>query len=69
MKRFSVRLFALGLALGALGAASVLAASAYARTAQTDARWPRPITAAAARPRPGAPLASTPVHSPQYLPT
>ena len=37
MKRFSVRLFALGLALGALGAASVLAASAYARTPQTDA--------------------------------
>ena len=37
MKRFSVRLFALGLALGALGAASVLAASAYARTPQTNA--------------------------------
>jgi hypothetical protein len=32
MKRFSVRFFALGLALGALGAAAVLAASAYART-------------------------------------
>jgi membrane-associated phospholipid phosphatase len=37
MKRFSLRLFALGLALGALGAAAVLAASAYARTTQTDA--------------------------------
>jgi PAP2 superfamily len=35
MKRFSLRLFALGLALGALGAAAVLAASAYARTTQT----------------------------------
>jgi hypothetical protein len=37
MKRFSLRLFALGLALGALGAAAVLAASAYARGTQTDA--------------------------------
>jgi membrane-associated phospholipid phosphatase len=37
MKRFSLRLFALGLALGALGAAAVLAASAYARTTQTNA--------------------------------
>jgi membrane-associated phospholipid phosphatase len=36
MKRFSLRLFALGLALGSLGAAAVLATSAYARTAQTD---------------------------------
>src|SRR5437870_12973987 len=36
MKRFSLRLFALGLALGALGAAAVLAASAYARTTQTN---------------------------------
>src|SRR5438105_12845257 len=35
MKRFSLRLFALGLALGALGAAAVLAASAYGRTTQT----------------------------------
>jgi PAP2 superfamily len=34
MKRFSLRLFALGLALGALGAAAVLASSAYARTTQ-----------------------------------
>ena len=37
MKRFSLRLFALGLALGALGAAAVLAASAYARTTQPQA--------------------------------
>jgi hypothetical protein len=37
MKRFSLRLFALGLALGALGAATVLAAGAYARTTHTDA--------------------------------
>jgi membrane-associated phospholipid phosphatase len=37
MKRFSVRLFALGLALGAVGAAAILASSAYARTPQTDA--------------------------------
>jgi PAP2 superfamily len=37
MKRFSVRLFALGLALGALGAAAVLAAGAYAGTKQTNA--------------------------------
>ncbi len=37
MKRFSVRLFALGLALGALGATAVLAANAYARTTQTGA--------------------------------
>jgi PAP2 superfamily len=36
MKRFSVRLFALGLALGAVGAAAVLAASAYARTSQAN---------------------------------
>jgi membrane-associated phospholipid phosphatase len=37
MKRFSVRLFALGLALGAVGAAAILASSAYARMPQTDA--------------------------------
>jgi hypothetical protein len=36
MRRFSVRLFALGLALGALGAATVLAASAFARTTHTS---------------------------------
>src|SRR4051812_34071909 len=35
MKRFSVRLFALGLAVGALGAAAVLAAGAYAGTPRT----------------------------------
>jgi PAP2 superfamily len=38
MKRFSLRLFALGLALGALGAAAVLAAGAYARTSPRHAR-------------------------------
>jgi hypothetical protein len=37
MRRFSLRLFALGLALGALGAAAVLAAGAYARTTRTNA--------------------------------
>jgi len=37
MKRFSVRLFALGLALGALGTAAALATSAYAHTTQTNA--------------------------------
>jgi hypothetical protein len=37
MRRFSVRLLALGLALGALASAAVLAASAYARTTQTNA--------------------------------
>jgi membrane-associated phospholipid phosphatase len=37
MKRFTVRLFALGLTLGALGAAAVLAAGAYAGTKQTNA--------------------------------
>src|SRR4051812_24027828 len=40
MKRFSVRLFALGLALGALGAAAVLAANADARTTQTPIKTP-----------------------------
>jgi hypothetical protein len=40
MTRFSFRLFALGLALGALGAAAVLAASAYGRTTQTNAIKP-----------------------------
>jgi hypothetical protein len=43
MRRFSPRLFALGVALGALGAAAVLAANAHARTAQ-----PRSITIAGA---------------------
>jgi hypothetical protein len=42
MKRFSLRLFALGLALGALGAAAVMAAGAYARTGQTGAPKVRP---------------------------
>jgi len=37
MKRFSVRLFALGLALGALGTAAALATSAYAHTTQANA--------------------------------
>jgi hypothetical protein len=37
MKSFSPRLFALGLALGALAAAAVIAGSAYARTTQTGA--------------------------------
>ncbi len=37
MKRFSLRLFALGLVLGSLGAATVLAAGAYAHTTQPDA--------------------------------
>src|SRR6266576_5068126 len=37
MRRFSVRLFALGLALGALGTAAALATSAYAYTKQTNA--------------------------------
>jgi membrane-associated phospholipid phosphatase len=41
MKRFSVRLFALGLALGAVGAAAVMAAGAYARTPQTATNAPR----------------------------
>src|SRR5712691_9374311 len=41
MKRFSVRLFALGLALGALGAAAVLAAGAYAGTPRTHTSSPR----------------------------
>ena len=37
MKRFSLRLFALGLALGSLVAAAVLATGAYAHTTQPDA--------------------------------
>jgi PAP2 superfamily len=37
MKRFSPRLFALGLAVGAVGAAAVIASGAYARTAQPQA--------------------------------
>ena len=42
MKRFSVRLFALGLALGALGTAAALATSAYAHTTQANAMKTRP---------------------------
>ena len=34
MKHFSLRLFAFGMALGVVGAAVVLAANAYARTAR-----------------------------------
>src|SRR5438105_8825563 len=41
MKRFSVRLFALGVGLGALGAAAVLAAGAYAGTPRTHTSTPR----------------------------
>ena len=41
MKRFSVRLFALGVGLGALGAAAVLAADAYAGTPRTHTSTPR----------------------------
>ena len=37
MKGFSVRLFAFGFALGAVGAAAVLAAGAYAGTSQSGA--------------------------------
>jgi membrane-associated phospholipid phosphatase len=37
MKRISLRLFALGLTVGALAATAVLATGAYARTPQTDA--------------------------------
>jgi hypothetical protein len=37
MTRFSVRLFALGLAFGTLGVAAVLAAGAYARSSQAGA--------------------------------
>jgi len=37
MKRFSVRLFALGLGLGVLGTAAVLAVSAYASTSRSHA--------------------------------
>jgi membrane-associated phospholipid phosphatase len=43
MRRFSVRLFALGLAIGALAAAGVLAAGAYARTSETGAMETRAL--------------------------
>jgi membrane-associated phospholipid phosphatase len=41
MKRFSLRLFAIGLAVGALGATAVLAASAYARTTSPNIGNPK----------------------------
>jgi membrane-associated phospholipid phosphatase len=57
MKRFSVRLFALGLALGAVGAAAILASSAYARTPQTDAtKTHRPATHARTAQESGQPV-------------
>jgi membrane-associated phospholipid phosphatase len=57
MKRFSVRLFALGLALGAVGAAAILAAGAYARTPQTDAtKAHRPATHARTAQESGQPV-------------
>jgi hypothetical protein len=40
MRRISIRLFAVGLVLGALAAAAVLAAGAYARTSQPRAQEP-----------------------------
>jgi membrane-associated phospholipid phosphatase len=46
MKRFSPRLFALGLALGALGATAVLAINAYARTDRASAALAAPRRAA-----------------------
>ena len=36
MKKFSPKLFAIGVALGALGAVAVLATSAYARSPQKE---------------------------------
>ncbi len=49
MKRFSFRLFAFGMALGAVGAAVVLAANAYARVARpTRSTNAPPATAAPA---------------------
>jgi len=51
MRRFSLRLFALGVVLGALGAAVVVASSAYAHTQQPDgARRPARITRASGQP-------------------
>jgi len=57
MRRFSARLFALGLALGVLGATGVLAAGAYARTSQTGAMETR-VPARHAR---NAPVSGQPV--------
>jgi membrane-associated phospholipid phosphatase len=50
MKRFSLRLFALGAVLGALGAAVVVASSAYAHTQPDGARRPARITHASGQP-------------------
>ena len=50
MKRFSLRLFALGAVLGALGAALVVASSAYAHTQPDGARRPARITHASGQP-------------------
>jgi hypothetical protein len=57
MRRFSVRLFALGLSLGVLGATGVFAAGAYARTSQTGAMETR-VPARHAR---NAPVSGQPV--------
>ena len=46
MKRFSFRLFAFGMALGAVGAAVVLAANAYARVARPTRSTNALVTAA-----------------------
>jgi membrane-associated phospholipid phosphatase len=57
MKRFSVRLFTLGLVLGALGAAAVLAAGAYACTSQTGAmETPGPARQVRSAPESGQPV-------------
>jgi membrane-associated phospholipid phosphatase len=50
MKRFSLRLFALGAVLGAIGAALVVASSAYAHTQPDGARRPARITHASGQP-------------------
>ena len=55
MKHFSLRLFAFGMALGAVGAAVVLAANAYARTAH-----PTRVTSMDAPPSVTAPPATSP---------
>ena len=55
MKQFSLRLFAFGMALGAVGAAVVLAANAYARTAR-----PTRVTSMDAPPSVTAPPATSP---------
>jgi hypothetical protein len=55
MKRFSVRLFTLGLALGALGTAAVLATGASARTSEASAKKP-PATHSRRSPESGQPV-------------